>query len=119
MIQCLRSYKKKQGISFGGVGNLYRYNHIKNLPHTCINGNGNNLVFEYNLVENGCFEATDAGGFYAGRSWASLGNVLRYNEFRDIKTTELTFTVPATVYAIYFDDQLAGKLSRCQNVSQL
>jgi hypothetical protein len=89
------------------VGNVYRYNTMETGPHNAILGSGNNNLFEYNKVKNFCFETSDAGAFYTGRSWASLGNIVRYNEFSNVRATELTYS-GATISAIYLDDQMSG-----------
>jgi hypothetical protein len=40
--------------------------------HRC---SGNEVVVRANDVHDLCYEVDDAGGFYVGRSWASVGNV--------------------------------------------
>eukprot|EP01102_Stenamoeba_stenopodia_P012802 TRINITY_DN4076_c0_g1_i1.p1 TRINITY_DN4076_c0_g1~~TRINITY_DN4076_c0_g1_i1.p1 ORF type:complete len:696 (-),score=109.35 TRINITY_DN4076_c0_g1_i1:82-2130(-) len=98
------------GISFGGVGNYYGYNSISNAPHSGMLGTGNNLMLEYNYLNNLCFETTDAGAFYTGRSWVDWGNVLQHNTFEQILKGENMGGIGTTdqVQAIYLDDQMSG-----------
>ena len=87
---------------------MYRYNVLENGPHSAILGNGNNNLFEYNVIKNFVYETSDSGAFYTGRSWANLGNILRYNEFYNILSNAATYT-GSDVSAIYLDDQMSGK----------
>ena len=86
---------------------MFRYNKMENGPHNAMLGSGNNHLFEYNYVNNFCFETSDAGAFYVGRSWACLGNILRYNEFYNVRSLDQTYS-GATISAIYLDDQMSG-----------
>lgn len=74
--------------------------------HTHNNPAGNNCLFEYNNLSGLCYEVTDSGGFYTGRSWIERGNIIRHSQFSDIRTTEKTSLGSPSVQAIYLDDQV-------------
>ena len=67
---------------------------------------GNDCIFEYNNLHDLCYEVTDSGAFYTGRSWIHRGNVIRYSHFANIQTTEKTYLGSPSVQAIYLDDQV-------------
>ena len=67
---------------------------------------GNNCLFEYNNLSGLCYEVTDSGGFYTGRSWIERGNIIRHSQFSEIRTTEKTSLGSPSVQAIYLDDQV-------------
>ncbi|XP_062523158.1 uncharacterized protein LOC134197826 isoform X2 [Corticium candelabrum] len=96
------------GLSWGGVGNTYTKNEISNGPHSGILGGGNDCTFTYNLLSTLCYEATDSGGFYTGRSWIDRGNVIAHNVFKSIRATENVVLGAKSVQAIYLDDQMSG-----------
>ena len=73
-------------------------------PNT--NFTGNDCIFEYNALSNLCYEVTDSGAFYSGRSWIDRGNVIRYSNFSNIQTTEKIYLGSPSVQAIYLDDQV-------------
>ncbi|XP_065182890.1 uncharacterized protein LOC135813810 [Sycon ciliatum] len=96
------------GVSFGGVGNDYLHNTIHGGPHSAMLGSCNDCLFAYNNISNMCFESTDTGAFYTGRSWIRRGNVMHNNIFSHIRTTEHTVLGAPSVQAIYLDDQMSG-----------
>ena len=63
-------------------------------------------MFEGNILDTLCYETSDSGGFYSGRSWIDRGNVIRGNIFRNIRNTEKTHLGYPSVQAIYLDDQV-------------
>ena len=67
---------------------------------------GNNCIFEYNYLHDLCYEVTDSGAFYTGRSWILRGNIIRYSHFANVQTTEKTYLGSPSVQAIYLDDQV-------------
>lgn len=77
-------------------------------PHTAMTGGGNNHVFEHNTISRVCFECTDTGAFYVGRSWNQRGNVVRYNTFDTIRPTEKLAQKSCSQNAFYLDDQMSG-----------
>ncbi len=91
------------GIDIDGVGNICANNELFNSPHLAIRYSGNNHIVEYNLIHDVCLESGDAGVIYAGRSWSSYGNNIRYN---------LIYDIGGNVYSpngIYMDDALSGQ----------
>ncbi|MBQ7639124.1 MAG: right-handed parallel beta-helix repeat-containing protein [Clostridia bacterium] len=91
-------------VSLGGVGNKCDHNEIYNSPHEAITYDGNNNVIEYNLIHDVCLISDDAGAVYAGRSWVSYGNVIRYNAIYDLGTPG-----EHSPQGIYMDDALSGQ----------
>ena len=77
---------------------------------------GNDCLFEYNSLSNLCYEVTDSGAFYSGRSWIDRGNIIRNSVFRDIQMTEKTSLGSPSVQAIYLDDQVLASLNYTFNV---
>jgi hypothetical protein len=96
------------GIGWSGVGNYYAFNYIHDAPHNGMLGGGNDNLFEGNTFKDLCFEATDSGAWYAGRSWIMRGNVLLNNTFVDILNHERMTLGWPSVQAIYLDDELSG-----------
>jgi len=93
------------GINFYGTGSLYSHNKISKAPHTAIIGQGAENIFEYNIIENVCREVDDAGAWYSGRSWTTLGNVIRNNLFKNI-----IHDGNVGVVAVYLDDLLSSHI---------
>jgi hypothetical protein len=85
------------GISWQGCGNNVTFNEIFNAPHSGImispasDGVGVLHRFEGNHLHDLCQGTADAGGFYAGRTWANRGNIIRGNLFQRLYATELLF----------------------------
>lgn len=99
--QVFKTYQA--GINFGGVGNICANNELYNSPHLAITYDGNKHVFEYNLIHDVCLETDDSGAIYAGRSWSSYGNDIRYN---------LIYNLGSNGFApngIYMDDAISGQ----------
>eukprot|EP00040_Diaphanoeca_grandis_P011519 m.59091 g.59091 ORF g.59091 m.59091 type:complete len:658 (-) comp22658_c0_seq1:334-2307(-) len=102
----VRTYQP--AIGFNGVGMYIANNSLSHGPHTAITGGGNNNLFEFNLISHVCFECTDTGAFYIGRSWSQRGNVVRYNVFDTIRPTERLAQKSCSQNAFYLDDQMSG-----------
>ncbi len=66
---------------------------------------GNDHVFEHNVVRNVVTETDDAGALYKGRNPSCRGNVIRYNYWRDIGSPMGHGTA-----AICFDDGDGGDM---------
>jgi hypothetical protein len=96
-------------VAFSGVGNYVVNNTISNGPHTGITGGGNDYLFADNHLHDLCYEVTDSGAWYAGRSWARRGHVIRGNVFERIRQNQPTFLGASSVQAVYFDDELSGQ----------
>jgi hypothetical protein len=86
-------------------------NEIFNAPHSGImiapasDGRGTNCTFEDNDLHDLCQGTADAGGFYAGRTWANRGNIVRRNKFRRFYQTE-KMAQATSVNGIYLDVRL-------------
>jgi hypothetical protein len=93
------------GLILGGVGNLAAHNHIHEAPHQAILIDGNDHVFEYNVVDHVVTETDDAGALYKGRNPSCRGNIIRYNFWSDMGSAMGHGTA-----AIYFDDGDGGDL---------
>ena len=102
----IRTYNP--AIGFGGVGNSYLRNRFFFAPHNGMLGGAVSTLVEGNVFDTLCFEATDSGAFYIGRSWTNRGVVLRGNSFLNIRNREHMTLGYASVQAIYLDDQQSG-----------
>ena len=58
------------------------------------------------MLSDLCYEVTDSGAFYSGRSWIDRGNIVRHSVFSHIVTTEKVYLGYPSVQAIYLDDQV-------------
>jgi hypothetical protein len=91
-----------------------RYNTVKNGPHNCMLGGGNEgwpwgqgpetgygsqCLFEGNTLDTCVYECGDCGAFYScgqqGSAWINRGNILRNGVFKNIGS-----------WSIYLDDQV-------------
>lgn len=90
-------------INLSGCGNVARHNEITGAPHMAVGINGNDHVFEYNVVSNVCMSTDDAGALYKGRNPSCRGNVIRYNFWSEIGSPRGHGNA-----AIYFDDADGG-----------
>ena len=77
---------------------------------------GNDCLFEYNHIANLCYEATDSGAFYTGRSWIDRGNIVRNSLFENIRMIEKTVLGAMSVQAIYLDDQVNNNVTRVSSL---
>ena len=91
------------GLILGGVGNRAAHNLVHDAPHQAIGIQGNDHVFEYNIVHDVVTETDDAGALYKGRNPSCRGNIIRYNFWRDIGSPMGHGTA-----AVYFDDGDGG-----------
>jgi parallel beta-helix repeat protein len=96
------------GIKFNGVGTHAKYNEVFNAPHQGVSGIGNEHLIESNYLHDLCYEVTDSGAFYVGRSWSNRGNKLINNVFENIRKTEETALGTPQVNGVYLDDQMSG-----------
>lgn len=102
----IRTYNP--GVGIGGVGNTYARNHISVAPHTGMTGGGVLLSVLENTFDTLCYEATDSGAFYIGRSWTNRGVVVRGNTFVNVRNREHMTLGYGAVQAIYLDDEQSG-----------
>ena len=93
------------GLVLGGVGNRAAHNVLHDAPHQAVFLNGNDHIFEFNVVSNVVMETDDAGALYKGRNPSCRGNIIRYNFWKDIGNPMGHGTA-----AIYFDDGDGGDL---------
>jgi hypothetical protein len=92
-------------------GHQIMYNEIFDAPHQGISGHGNDIIIHGNYLHDLCYETSDSGAFYAGRSFAQRGNSISDNVFERIRTTLKRSSVVLgfpSVQAIYLDDQNSG-----------
>lgn len=87
--QWKRTYQP--GVSFSGVGIHIKNNDISQAPHQAVSGSGNENLVESNYIHDVCFEASDSGAFYCGRSWSQRANKVVNNTFENVRATEPTF----------------------------
>jgi hypothetical protein len=86
-----------------GVGQRASHNLIHDAPHQAVSLEGNDHLFEYNLVRNVCLASDDCGALYKGRNPSCRGNMIRFNIWRDIGSP-----LGHGQAAIYFDDGDGG-----------
>ncbi len=86
-----------------GVGNRAAHNLIHDAPHQAIGIDGNDHVFEFNIVHHVCMETDDCGAYYKGRNPSCRGNIVRYNFWYDIGSP-----MGHGNAAVYFDDGDGG-----------
>ncbi len=91
------------GMTLGGVGNRAAHNRICDAPHMAVSIQGNDHVFELNVIHDVCTASDDAGALYKGRNPSCRGNVIRHNFWRDVGSPMGHGTA-----AVYFDDGDGG-----------
>ena len=99
------------GILVTDVGSTVAHCTIGDAPHMgVVVRNGNDNRIESNTFHDLCHETTDASAFYAGRSLADRGNVLRHNVFANIGPLNRSdlYNGFAGTTAIYLDDMMSG-----------
>lgn len=93
-----RTYAPAIGVN--GCGITLRRNKMHDAPHSAVLYGGNEHLFEYNEVYRVLMETGDAGAYYTGRDWTTMGNVLRYNVTHDLGAEG----DHANTMGFYFDD---------------
>lgn len=93
-----RTYAPAIGVN--GCGVTLRRNTMHDAPHSAVLYGGNEHLFEYNEVYRVLMETGDAGAYYTGRDWTTMGNVLRYNNTHDLGAEG----DHANTMGFYFDD---------------
>jgi parallel beta-helix repeat protein len=97
------------GVKWSGCGNVISANEVFDAPQIGMIGGGVNMLFEDNDLHDLAKGSSDTGGFYAGRTWADRGNVVRRNKFRRFYQVE-KMAQHTSVNGIYLDDMEAGWL---------
>ena len=87
------------------VGATIRHCEVTDQPHIGVVINGNDMVFEYNVISNVCYAADDASGYYGGRRPCCQGNEIRHCLLKDIRTR---LGKKAGMCGIYLDDGQNG-----------
>jgi len=90
------------GVGVSGCGNNIRRNRIHDAPHCAVLYGGNDNLFEFNDVHHVLMETGDAGAFYTGRDWTTMGNVLRYNFVHELGAGQYGYK--DDTMGFYFDD---------------
>ena len=88
-----------------GVGHRAAHNLIHDAPHQAIGVDGNDHVFELNIIHNVCTETDDCGAYYKGRNPSCRGNIVRHNFWYDIGSP-----MGHGNAAVYFDDGDGGDI---------
>ena len=88
------------GIQVDGCGMTLRGNELWDAPHAAVLYGGNEHLFESNDVHHVLMETGDAGAFYTGRDWTTMGTVLRYNFVHELGAQGKE----ANTMGFYFDD---------------
>ena len=88
-----------------GVGNRAAHNLIHDAPHQAVAVQGNDHIFEYNVVHHVCMETDDCGAYYKGRNPSCRGNIIRYNFWHHIGSP-----MGHGNAAVYFDDGDGGAI---------
>lgn len=96
------------GIGWAGVGTAVTGTSVSGAPHAGILGGGVWGRFTDNALSDLCWEVSDAGGFYVGRSWVQRGLQLARNSFTRIRNAEGIALGSPQVQALYLDDQFSG-----------
>lgn len=89
-------------VALYGVGGRICYNEISESPHLAVYLEGCNHTVENNWFNDVCYETSDAGAIYSGRSYFNRGNIIRYNIFQNIKRPENATSGYCS--AVYQDD---------------
>lgn len=90
--------------AFAAVGATIRHCEVSDQPHIGVIIDGNDMLFEYNVVSNVCYAADDASGYYAGRCPQCQGNEIRYCLFKDIRSR----LEKSGMCGVYLDDGQPG-----------
>ncbi len=96
-----RTYKP--AVYLDGVNCVCAHNCIHDSAHMAIGFKGNNHVMEYNEIYDVCQIADDSGAIYAGRDYATCGNIIRCNYFHDLKSDADNHI---GIFGVYCDDNL-------------
>ena len=88
-------------LNVAGCGITVRGNTMHDAPHSAVLYGGNEHLFESNEVYAVLLETGDAGAYYTGRDWTTMGNVLRGNYTHDLGSGTLE---DANTMGFYFDD---------------
>ncbi len=86
------------GIDVDGDGNRVAHNVIYNSGYEGIYVNGNNHIFEYNIIHDVSMNSDDTSPWYTGRDPSSRGDIVRYNFFHHIGRKD------RMVMGVYVDD---------------
>ncbi len=89
-------------IDVDGVGNYVAHNEIYNSGYQGIYVNGNDHIFEYNIIHDVAMNSDDVSPWYIGRDPSDRGNIVRYNFFHHIGRRD------RMVMGVYLDDGACG-----------
>lgn len=90
-----------------GTGSTIENCQITNAPHMAIQIDGNNHVIRGNDISNVCYETSDAGAIYTGRTWSFRETVIENNYIHDMRSNSGVGSA-----GIYVDDMGCGIISR-------
>ncbi|MDO5566397.1 MAG: right-handed parallel beta-helix repeat-containing protein [Planctomycetia bacterium] len=92
-------YEQQVAVTVNGVGIRIAHNHIHDAAANGISFGGNDHIIEYNKLHDIIKFSNDAGAIYCCGTWTSRGNVIRYNDLRNIHGLD----VKRGTNAIYID----------------
>lgn len=106
IIRNVSNYKHtyQQSVFFSGCGMTVSHNYFTGNHSSAMRFDGNNVVAEYNKIENVVTESDDQGGFDAWGDASYRGIVLRYNYWKGIRGHGSINKVAA----IRLDDVISG-----------
>ena len=106
IIRNVSNYKHtyQQSVFFSGCGMTVSHNYFTGNHSSAMRFDGNNVVAEYNRIENVVTESDDQGGFDAWGDASYRGIVLRYNYWKGMKG----YGNINKVAAIRLDDVISG-----------
>ncbi len=90
-----------------GVGSVVESNVIRNAPHMAIQIDGNNHKIRNNEIYNVCYEASDVGAIYTGRTASFRGTVIENNYIHDLVSNHGVGSA-----GVYVDDGASGVIVR-------
>eukprot|EP00730_Choanoeca_flexa_P007911 TRINITY_DN12411_c0_g2_i5.p1 TRINITY_DN12411_c0_g2~~TRINITY_DN12411_c0_g2_i5.p1 ORF type:complete len:697 (+),score=110.92 TRINITY_DN12411_c0_g2_i5:2-2092(+) len=97
------------GINLGGVGQRAIGNTVHHADHMALFLQGNDHIYDGNVVHDVTRTTRDSGAFYMGRDWTYRGNRIVNNLFYNINSVfNRSKGSPNSVHAVYLDDSGSG-----------
>eukprot|EP00730_Choanoeca_flexa_P000957 TRINITY_DN10412_c0_g1_i5.p1 TRINITY_DN10412_c0_g1~~TRINITY_DN10412_c0_g1_i5.p1 ORF type:complete len:678 (+),score=140.41 TRINITY_DN10412_c0_g1_i5:23-2035(+) len=97
------------GIHLGGVGNQAVGNRVHHADHMALFAQGNDHLFDSNVIHDVVRSTRDSGAYYMGRDWTYRGIRIINNTFYNINSWFHRSTAsPNSVHSVYLDDSASG-----------